>query len=303
MTITLLIALSIVAVIIRQRVTSLRKTEIEHHYLQMLLLGDSHSERYTEEVALLANTRVKIAAVESIANLSPIIYRLESQWLDSIARSLHLTEFMLHRTRKSRGAQLILSLSLFSRIPLSDLDLKEIAPYTNSKNRMVRFFALLTSINADQKNILKHIAAYPSPLTPFEISQLLGMLRQGSITVAYQPMLSANNENLKMLGLAVVRHFSIEGAERQLRDIIAHSHLYSLRREALYTLSSIELTLTTPSILRTVTQMSKIERLRFLRYIASEGYSLGTISFFSPTTDRKYFDSLINSYKIKIECS
>ncbi len=278
------------------------RAQIEHHYLQMLLLADSQSERYIEEISRLAGNRTKRAAAEVIAELSPIIYRLDPQWLESTSRSLHLTEFLLHQTRKSRGFERALYLSIFSKIPLTPFDLKLLEPYYQSKNRMVQFYALMATINADRNNTLLHIAAYPNTLTPFETQQLLSMLRQGSMAVAHQPMLAAKNVNLNLLGLALVHHFAIESAEPELREIISSSDNYTLRREALYALSSMQMLLCTPSINHFVRNMPHIDNHRFIRHIASEGYSQSVVCFFLRQDEKQYFDSLINSYKIKIGC-
>ncbi len=304
MIITLIILLSIAAAIAaRKERASHNKIEIQHHYLQMLLVGNTQSERYIEELSQLSGSRNKRAAAEVVAELSYIIYRLDAQIIENITESLNLTEFLLHQTSRSRGTERTRWLSIFSRVPLSPFDVKELQPYTRSKNRMERFFALMATINADQRNVMHHVAQYPTPLTLFEISQLLSLLRQGSIAVTYQPMLHSKNINLNLLGVAVVQHFAVESAEQQLREIIESHHDYTLRREALYTLSSMQLMLCSPSIKTFVAAMPRLDARRFLRHIASEGYSQSVINFFANQYERKYFHSLINSYKIKIECS
>ncbi len=299
----LIILLSLAAaVVIRKERATHNKIEIQHHYLQMLLVGNTQSERYIEELSHLSGPRYKRAAAEVVAELSYIIYRLDAQVVENIAESLNLTKFLLRQTSKSRGTERTKWLSIFSRIPLSPFDVKELRPYIRSKNRMESFYALMATINADQKNVMHHVAQYPTEMTLFELSQLLSLLRQGSIAVAYQPMLHSKNINLNLLGVAVVQHFSVESAEQQLREIVDSHHNYTLRREALYALSSMQLMLCSPSIKTFVSAMPRLDARRFLRHLASEGYSLSVVNFFVAQHERKYFHSLINSYKIKIEC-
>ncbi len=300
---TLIILLALAAIVaLRQERLLRNKAEIQHHYLQMLLVGNNQSERYIEELSQLSNTKSKQAAAEVIAELSPIIYRLDAQAIENITHSLNLTDFLLKQTNRSRGVERTKWLAVFSRVPLSDFDIKELQPYFRSKNRMESFYALMALINADQRNIMHHVAQYPTTMTQFEISQLLSLLRQGSMAVAYQPMLHSKNINLNLLGIAVVQHFGVESAQGRLREIIASHHNYTLRLEALYALSSMQLMLSSPSIKEFVESMPRIDTRRFLRHIALEGYAQSVINFFTRKSERKYFHSLINSYKIKIEC-
>ncbi|MFI3317532.1 MAG: hypothetical protein SNF93_08340 [Rikenellaceae bacterium] len=276
--------------------------QTQHHYLKMLLLGDLHSERYIEELSLLAGARTKMVAAQVVAELSPIIYRLDAQYIDGITRELHLSDFLIEKSRHARGAKQIYLLSMLSKIPLEHFDLELLEPYTHSKDRLIRLFALLATINADRKNILRHIASYPFCLNPFELSQLLAMLRQGALTVAYQPMLAFDSVNVKMVGIAVVRHFGIDEAEGELRKIIDLSDHKELRRQALYALASMRLLLCTPTIAQFVKGFSNLEHQRFLRYLACEGYAQGVIDFFAWQSEAQYLQSFINSHKVKIEC-
>lgn len=295
----LIIMLSLAALaVIRSERRGRNRAQIEHHYLQMLLLGDSQSERYIEELTLLSGRVARQSVADVIADLSPIIYRMDPQWLESVTRSLHLGDYLLDKTARRRGAARAIALSTFAKIPYLSVDIDRLVPYINSEDRMVRLFALLALINADRANAMRYIASYPSPLTPFELSQLIFYLRQGSMAVAYQPMLRCSNLNLNMLGVAVVCNFGIESAEEELREIIDKGDDFALRREALYTLGSMQLTLCTPSILLFVGKMPNIERRRFLRYIASEGYSHRVLRFFVTERESLPLMSFINSYKI-----
>ncbi len=276
--------------------------QAQHHYLRMLLLGDVHSERYIEELSLLAGARTKMVAAQVVAELSPIIYRLDAQYIDGLTRELRLSDFLIEKCRHSRGARQIHLLSMISKIPLEHFDIGLLEPYAHSKNRLVRLFALLATINADRKNILRHVASYPWHLNPFELSQLLLMLRQGALTVAYQPMLAFDSVNVKMLGIAVVSHFGIDEAQGELREIIDLADHKQLRRQALYALASMRLLLCTPTIAQFVKGFSNIEHQRFLRYLACEGYAQGVIDFFAWQSEAQYFQSFINSHKVKIEC-
>ncbi len=278
------------------------ESEIQHHYLETLLAGNIQSERYTLELERIASPQTKRVAAELISSLTPILYRYDPEPIERIAHSLHLSEYLLHEASRHRGVRCARLLALAARVPFSGGSLKRLQPFLLSEDRQVRFYALLATINADSSNAMRHIADYPAPMTQFELLQLVAVLRQGAIVVAYQPMLHSSSENLQMLGLAVVRHFAIDSAAQELRDMIRESRSAEIRREALYTLASMQLTLSTPVVVQFVRGLPHIERERFLRYAACEGYSQEALEPFVSHYDRDRIYSLINSYKIRIGC-
>ncbi|MFI3332264.1 MAG: hypothetical protein SNI51_03990 [Rikenellaceae bacterium] len=277
--------------------------QLRQHYLRLLLLGRGSGERYLDDLSHLSGSRAKRVAAEVVAHITPVIYRIDEEPLLHLNRTLRLSEYLLIEARGARGARRAQILSLLSLLPTDTLTKLHIKPFRCDENRMVRFFAMVTMINIDKDNLLHHVASFDSPLTPFELSYLVGLLRQGAIVVAYQPMLGSFSVNLNMLGLAVVRQFGVEDAEEMLCQIVERRESYHLRREALYTLASLQLSLDRFSLVTFVRSMSHDESQRFLRYVATMGYAQSVIDIFVSKYARPYFHSLINSYKIKIECS
>ncbi len=276
--------------------------EIQHHFLEQIILGNSHPERYTEQLSLLSGRMTKHAAAELVSSLTPILYRVEANPIESIAHSLHLTRFLLTEAYRSGTARRAHLLSIASRIPPTDDSTELLEHFTRSESRDVRLFALLTQINSDQQNALRHIAAYPFAMTQFEIAQLVSLLRQGLLVVAYPPMLGSSSENLQLLGLAIVRHFSIEGAEGELHEMIRSGTNYAISREVLYTIASMQLPLDSLALRSFVLRMPPRDKARFIRYAVCEGYSQGAIESLGITDENKKISSLINSYKIRIRC-
>lgn len=295
------LSLSAVGVILKER-HSRNHLELQRHYIESILLGGGEGERYLEHLSSLSSSDAKRAAAEVIATLGPIIYRLDQDQLVRISHSLHLCEFLLEQAANNRGVEREVAISQLAQIPSINISKQQLLPFQKDKDRMVHFFALLTIINIDKQNVLHHIASYPFHLTPFELSQLLDLLRRGSVGVAYQPMLSSSSQNLNILGLAIIREYGIESAEMQLRELLESSANRFVCQEILYTLASLQLTLCTPSISCFVKSMGQKARERFLRYVASRGYSQRVIDFFTTKAESQRFHALINSYKIKIEC-
>ncbi len=278
------------------------RSELRRHYLRLILFGEWSGERYLEDLSHLGGQRAKRVASEMAAQLSPIIYKLDEEPLLRLNRMLHLSEFLLRKANSTRGDSRAYNLAILSQLPSQSLTLEDIAPFSNDTNRMVRFFAMVAKINIDRTNLLHYVASYNSPMTPFEISHLIGMLRQGSIVVAYQPMLNSHSLNLNLLGLTIVRQFGIESAKDELYKIVEEGDIYTLRREALYTLVALKMELCQLSVVAFVRAMSPSESDNFLRHVACEGYSQGVIDLFAHKGERQYLHSLINSHKIKIGC-
>ncbi|MFI3285767.1 MAG: hypothetical protein R3Y08_03855 [Rikenellaceae bacterium] len=291
-----------VSSVIHERRANNRK-ELRSHYLRMILMGEGAGERYLEDLSLLGGRQSKRVAVEVATALAPYIYRLDEEPLLHLNRMLHLSDFLLTEASSTRGKKRAQYLAYLSQLPCENVRLAQLNPFCCDSNRMVRFFAMVAKINIDKANFLHHVASYTSPLTPFELSHLISLLRQGSLVVAYQPMLNSLSVNLNLLGLALVREFGIESAEEHLFKIIERSENYTLRREALYTLAALERNLCRLPIVSFLRSMSRNESRRFIRFIAVVGYSQKVVDFFVTSHERNYFHSLINSYKIKIECS
>ncbi len=280
-----------------------KREELQRHYLQSILLYDTHSERYVETIAQLSGARSKRIAAEVIASLTPIIYRVEQNQLIRLADSLNLVDFLLKRATTHEGTERAESLATLSLIPTNHLTAQQLEPFEADADRRVRFFALRARINIDRGNAMRHVAAYDSPLTPLELSLLLSLLRQGAVAVAYEPMLNSSSVNLNQLGMAVVREFGVESAEPQLRKMLGQEQERVVRTEALHTLAALHLTLNTPTICSLLHTLTHAERGRFLRYAAYEGYSQRVLDHLCTPLERRQLHSLIDSYKVKLSCS
>ena len=90
-----------------------------------------------------------------------------------------------------------------------------------SRNRYVRFYALMTQLAAEPATSLRRMAEYDYPFSACEVSEIMAMLRRGLLPIAYEPLVGSPNRNLRMVGLGIVRQFGIEEAERLLLAMVA----------------------------------------------------------------------------------
>jgi hypothetical protein len=117
------------------------------------------------------------------------------------------------------------------------------------------------------------------------------------LPIAYEPLLGNDNRNLRMLGLAIVRTFGIEIAEKRLHNIITSESSHSVISEAIYTLASLGRPLHHARIRECLSSMSEYDRRSLCRHLTVEGYSLGAVKAIFPQAESRYAEGLINSYK------
>ncbi|MFQ9210528.1 MAG: hypothetical protein ACLR3T_02965 [Alistipes finegoldii] len=184
-------------------------------------------------------------------------------------------------------------LMLLSRLPAGDGIGAEAARYMRSRNRYVRFYALMTQLAAEPATSLRRMAEYDYPFSACEVSEIMAMLRRGLLPIAYEPLVGSPNRNLRMVGLGIVRQFGIEEAERLLLAMVAREKVPELGREALYTLCSMRCSLRRREVAGRIASMSRAERKALMRYMAREGYAPAVLRGCSatgsvPTTNRLY---------------
>ena len=193
-------------------------------------------------------------------------------------------------------------LMLLSRLPAGDGVGAEAARYTRSRNRYVRFYALMTQLAAEPATSLRRMAEYDYPFSACEVSEIMAMLRRGLLPIAYEPLVGSPNRNLRMVGLGIVRQFGIEEAERLLLAMVARERVPELGREALYTLCSMRCSLRRREVAGRIASMSRAERKALMRYMAREGYAPAVLRRLFGDRERPYYESLIHSYKRSLVC-
>lgn len=183
-------------------------------------------------------------------------------------------------------------------MPVDEKTVRAVERYTHSRNRYVRFCALSVQMMADMSALSSKIDAYSHRLSYFELSEVLRMLRQNVQPVDYEPLILSPNRNLRMLGLSVVWRFGIEDAEEILLRIVAEN-----RSEesvgAMYVLVRAQCDYASRSG-KIVGGMNPVQRRVLLRYIARQGYSANALQVFIPEEEKRYYVSLVDSYKLNV---
>ncbi len=293
------------AVVVRRLVDGRRRRRdalLSRQYLHIIILSLMSETDSAPHFPRLGSAGARAVLSETLAKLVSSTYGLDPEPLRRIYRDAELQPFLLGRVRRTRNYRRARYLSLLSRLPADGAAADAVERYAADRCRAVRFYALMVQLAADPSVALQLIAAYPDPLSAFELSEIMSMLRRGVLPVAYEPLIESPNRNLRSLGMAIVRQFGIEEAERNLLRIASEDTSEELGREALYTLCSMRRPMARREVVRRVRLMSPAERRALLRYMALEGYSESAFGALFGDEETPYFESLVLSYKRCLVC-
>lgn len=214
-----------------------------------------------------------------------------------------IESWLLRRIRHSHGFSRARYMSMLAALPVSRTTADVVHRYASARNRHVRFRAMMVRISSDPLSAMRELSLYPHRLTPFEMNELTAMLRRGMLPLAFDPLLTSESENLRMLGMNIVRIFGIAESEYRLLEIIAYDECEEFRDDAIYTLISLHLPVTREDVVERVRTMSRDARRSLYRRLASEGYSVSVLTALADGGDADYVESLAASYKRSLVCT
>lgn len=214
----------------------------------------------------------------------------------------NLDHFILHQITRQRGLRQARMLMLMSAVPTGRHISRHISPHIASRNPHIRTSALLALLAATPTAAISTIASLPYALQPYDIARIMLLLRRGIVSIAHEPLLNNENNNLKMLGMAIVSNFGIEIADKALRRIIVATYEPLVVREAIYTLCAIGHSPCSGKVRLRICTLPHHRRKELCRHLAREGYSSAAIHNISSDEESPYYDELIKSYKSSLGC-
>lgn len=277
---------------------------------------DTLRQNYVEQVAKMSlaeefhapypevsSRQRQMALAEAIYLVLSHTYGTNPAPIKELVESTNLDIFLLKHISRHRGSARTRLLTIMNAIPSYRPLTPHLQPLLHSRRHDTRIAALLATLAAAPTTAIETIASLRYNLRPFDIARIILLLRRGIVPIAYDPLLSSNNRNLKMLGLAIVRNFGIEIADKQLQYIVATEADAGVVREAIYTLSSLGRSLGRTKIRSRLDAMSPPRRRELCRHLAREGYSLNALRSLFSSEETRDSEMLINSYKRSLECS
>ena len=280
------------------------------YYILYLLPSFSLRERYISQITTLlitqrecgispkANTpQRRMALAEAIYIVMTHTYYNDISPLRKIVEKSHLENFLWRRIRLYNGTYRARLLLLTSAIPLRKITAEMLSTHLRSKDDDIRISALTSMLAATPTTAIHTIAQMEFPLSPFDLARIIALLRRGILPIAYEPLLSSENRNLRMLGLSIVRSFGIESAERRLHQIISTERDNEIITHTLYTLASLGRSLSHTRIRERLASMTATKRMELCRHLCIEGYSLGSVRTLFNDSEVSYAERVINSFK------
>lgn len=166
-----------------------------------------------------------------------------------------------------------------------------------SASRSIRFHTLMAEMSRTPALAEYLVENCPLPLSTAEITQIVAMLHRGAIVLDYRRLLRSANRNLRMVGIAVVRHFAIDAACGELLDMAASDPDPAMCREALMTLCTTGTDIAFVEIADRVRSLPAAERRRLCRCAVANGCGLDAVASLLGGRERDYAESLVESYK------
>ena len=243
------------------------------------------------------------ALAEALYSVMSHSYGSDTATIRELIERTQLDKYILTKIRHSKNIERAHYLMLMSAIPTSIPIIPILRPYLYSRYSHTRTAALLAILAASPSTAISTITSLSYDLTGFDIARIITLLRRGILPIAYEPLLSSQNRNLQMLGLAIVRNFGIEIADKHLQHIISSSADYAVTREALYTLSSLGRPLGRVKIRQRIASMPQHHRKELCRHLTHAGYSLAALRTIFDQNEIQHTESIIKSYKRSLECS
>ena len=281
----------------RMRRRAGRDAVLGTRYLQTILAACMAGDDAPVRFPLLGRPGTRMILAETLAGLGSVTCGLDDRPIRRAVAASGLDRWLLRRARRSGGYRRARMLSLLSRLPVGRETARQAARYLGSRNRDVRFRALVVQLAADPASALRRMGEYDAPFSAADVAEIMGLLRRGLLPIAYGPLLTSPRSNLRRVGLGIVRLFGVEEAAAQLLYMAGCEEEPDLGREALYALCAMRRPLCRVEVAARIARMSEAERRSLLRRMAHEGYSAKTLRRLFEAAERPYYETLVQSYK------
>lgn len=254
--------------------------------------------------AIGRSRRLKMILARTIATFTAVSYGFDPQTIRDIVTRNGIDTMLLKRIKRSSSWHRIRYMQILSLTGARESVVARIKRFENSKNPYTALFALLVRIGSSPDETISAIREFPTMLRQQDIAEIMMMLRRGFVPIAYEPMVLSDSDNLKLLGIYIIRSFGIEQAEDLLYSMLEHESS-EIQDAAIYALATLKSSLTRKNVMECVAAMSFFKRRRLYKFLAAEGYSASSLSVLQSVEQdsrmASYVHEIVNSYKMTLK--
>lgn len=279
-----------------------RRDALRRHYVARIISALRDDDTFAAERISAPTRRRRMALAEALHTVVCHTYGADARLLRIIARQNRIDRFLMRGAALASGYRRARYLILLGSVPPTAARARRLGRYIRSRNPFVRIYALTAMLAADPAAAIRTLGEYPHTLSPFDITQITAMLRRGLLPIAFEPMLSDGNPNLRRLGLAIVRSFGIDTARKQIVRMAESDKDPVVADEALHTLAALGHDIPTERLRGRIAAFDTPRRKALCRFFAAQGYSIRTIEALFDATECECARQLIDSYKKSIVC-
>lgn len=261
-----------------------RFTQLLHDkYLESICTAIEHSHGKATKFPRISDGRSKLLLSQLLASLSDSAHGYNLKPIEEIVAQYHLDRFLARRAQYSRALHRARYIKLMLHMPLDKETINHITRYTTDKNPYVRLYAMMLLIYNAPDHTIDIVEHHPYPLNDFELSQISTSLLHRFVPPSIvEPLLNSTKSNLLLLGLELIRRYSLTQTSYDLASLTLHPNS-AVRNSALHTLVTMQAPLKEQSVITAVSTMTLPERKNFYRLLINEGYSTNTLKVFTST--------------------
>ena len=266
---------------------------LRRRYLHIVMAALEEGERVVPPFPMLRRRGARLLLAETLAGIVSMTYGLDVALLRRIVGRYDLDKWLLRRARHAQGYRRARFLALLAALPVSAPVARRTARYERSRNRSVRFFALLIRLTAEPAAAMRRLADFPYLLSEAEVAEITALLRRGLLPIAYEPLIRSASPNLQRVGLSIVRQFGIAQAEPLLLEMLAGREA----ARALYALCALQRPLLRREVVACLGRLTAGERRALMRYMARSSYSPRLLQRLFAAGECAYYNTIVQSHK------
>ena len=270
---------------------------LRQRYLRIVMLALFAERPAVPHFPLLRRRDSRLLLAETLAGLGAMTYGLPTGLLSEITARYRLDEWLLRRARFAQGYRRARYLALLSELPATESVSRHAARYGDSRNRYVRFYALMIALTAEPPAALQRMAGCAWAFSSTEVAEITAALRRGLLPIAYRPLVASASPNLRRVGLSIVRQFGIAEAGPQLLQLLDDDETAVAQADVLHTLCALRRPLLCREVRHSLGRMKPAERRTLMRCMARSSYAPELLRRLFNKNECAYYETIVQSHK------